>query len=148
MVTRSLAAALAVGFADRREGSRCDGEGTRRLEGLATTQEWRRVYREINEFEHMLIDSGVRLVKLFLHITPSEQARRFRDRWKLSYEGFRNRAHWVGMRAAIEDMIAVTTTNSAPWHLIPANNKAFVRIAAFRILVDRLGKNVPLEPRP
>jgi polyphosphate kinase 2 (PPK2 family) len=126
-----------------------------RVEGLATTQEWRRAYREINEFEHMLVDSGVRLVKLFLHITPNEQARRFRDRlinpvkrWKLSYEDFRNRARWSEYEAAIEDMMAETTTNTAPWHLIPANNKAFGRIAAFRILVDRLGKNVPLEPRP
>jgi AMP-polyphosphate phosphotransferase len=126
-----------------------------RVEGLATTEEWRRAYREINEFEHMLVDSGVRLVKLFLHITPDEQARRFRDRlidpvkrWKLSYEDFRNRAQWCEYEAAIEDMMAETTTKAAPWHLIPANNKPFGRIAAFRILVDRLGKNVPLEPRP
>jgi AMP-polyphosphate phosphotransferase len=51
-----------------------------RVEGLATNKEWRRAYREINEFERMLIDSRVRLVKLFLHITPEEQVRRFRDR--------------------------------------------------------------------
>ena len=69
-----------------------------RVEGLATEAEWRRAYREINEFERVLTDSGVRLVKLFLHITSKEQARRFRDRlinslkrWKLSYEDFRNR---------------------------------------------------------
>ncbi|HLN08199.1 MAG TPA: polyphosphate kinase, partial [Xanthobacteraceae bacterium] len=51
-----------------------------RVEGLATTTEWRRAYREINEFEQMLVESGTRLVKLFLHITPDEQVRRFRDR--------------------------------------------------------------------
>jgi AMP-polyphosphate phosphotransferase len=66
-----------------------------RVEGFATNKEWRRAYREINEFERMLVDSGIRLVKLFLHITPDEQLRRFRDRlidpvkrWKLSYEDF------------------------------------------------------------
>jgi len=50
--------------------------------------------------------------------------------------------------AAIEDMMEETTTKFAPWHLIPGNDKPFSRIAAFRILADRLGKDVPLEPRP
>jgi AMP-polyphosphate phosphotransferase len=126
-----------------------------RVEGFATTKEWRRAYREINEFEHVLIDSGIRLVKLFLHITPDEQVRRFRERlfnplkrWKLSYEDFRNRARWSEYETAIEDMMEETATKAAPWYLIPANNKPFGRIAALRILVDRLGKDVPLEPRP
>jgi polyphosphate kinase 2 (PPK2 family) len=126
-----------------------------RVEGLATTKEWRRAYREINEFERMLIDSGIRLVKLFLHITPDEQERRFRDRlidpvkrWKLSYEDFRNRARWSDYETAIEDMMEETSTKAAPWHLIPANNKPYGRIAAFRILADTLGKDVSLEPRP
>jgi polyphosphate kinase 2 (PPK2 family) len=126
-----------------------------RVEGLATDKEWRRAYREINEFERMLVDSGVRVVKLFLHITPDEQVRRFRDRlidplkrWKLSYEDFRNRARWSDYETAIEDMMEETATKHAPWHLIPANDKPYGRIAALRILVDRLSKNVPLEPRP
>jgi AMP-polyphosphate phosphotransferase len=126
-----------------------------RVEGFATEKEWRRAYREINEFELMLSDSGIRLVKLFLHITPDDQIRRFRDRlfepvkrWKLSYEDFRNRARWSDYEMAIEDMIEETATKHAPWHLIPANNKPFGRIAAFRILADRLGMDVSLEPRP
>jgi AMP-polyphosphate phosphotransferase len=126
-----------------------------RVEGFATAKEWQRAYREINEFERTLVDSGVRLVKLFLHITPDEQVRRFRDRlidplkrWKLSYEDFRNRARWSDYETAIEDMMDETSTKHAPWYLIPANNKPYGRIAALRILVDRLGKNVPLEPRP
>jgi len=126
-----------------------------RVEGFATTGEWRRAYREINEFERMLVDSGVRLVKLFLHITADEQLRRFRDRlikplkrWKLTYEDFRNRARWSDYETAIEDMMAQTSTKDAPWHLIPANDKPYGRIAALRILVDRLGNGVALEPRP
>ena len=124
-----------------------------RVEGIATKREWRRAYREINEFELMIVDSGIRLVKLFLHITPQEQERRFRDRlfnpvkrWKLSYEDFRNRARWSDYETAIEDMMEETSTGSAPWHLIPANNKPFGRIAVFRILADRLGDGVRLEP--
>ncbi len=126
-----------------------------RVEGFATKKEWRRAYREIDEFELMLIDSGVRLVKLFLHITQDEQERRFRDRlfnpvkrWKLSYEDFRNRARWSDYETAIEDMMEETSTEHAPWYLIPANNKPYGRIAALRIIADRLGKDVPLEPRP
>ena len=63
--------------------------------------EWQRAYDEINDFERMLLADGTRLVKLFLHITPEEQLRRFRarltdplKRWKLSYEDFRNRGRW------------------------------------------------------
>jgi AMP-polyphosphate phosphotransferase len=126
-----------------------------RVEGFATEAEWRRAYREINEFERILTDSGVRLIKLFLHITPGEQVRRFRDRlinplkrWKLSYEDFRNRARWSDYVVAIEDMLEETSTKLAPWYLIPANDKPFGRIASFRIPADRLGKGVSPEPRP
>jgi polyphosphate kinase 2 (PPK2 family) len=125
-----------------------------RVEGLASKKEWRRAYREINEFELMLINSGIRLVKLFLHITPDEQERRFRDRllnpvkrWKLSYEDFRNRSRWADYEMAIEAMMEETSTDYAPWHLVPTNNKPYGRIAVFRILADRLGKDVDLEPR-
>src|SRR5215469_10605338 len=126
-----------------------------RVEGLATEAEWRRAYREINEFERVLTDSGVRLVKLFLHITSKEQARRFRDRlinplkrWKLSYEDFHNRTRRADYVVAIEDMLEETSTKFAPWYLIPANDKPFGRITAFRVIADRLGKGVSLKPRP
>jgi polyphosphate kinase 2 (PPK2 family) len=126
-----------------------------RVEGFATKAEWQRAYREINEFERVLSDSGVRLIKIFLHIASDEQVRRFRDRlvnplkrWKLSYEDFRNRARWSDYVVAIEDMLEETSTKLAPWYLIPANDKPFSRIAAFRILADRLGKGVSLKPRP
>jgi polyphosphate kinase 2 (PPK2 family) len=126
-----------------------------RVEGFAAEEEWRRAYREINEFERMLIDSGVRLVKVFLHITADEQLKRFRSRltdpvkrWKLSYEDFRNRARWSDYETAIEDMMEKTSTKHAPWHLVPANNKPFGRVAVFRILKERLGEGVSLEPRP
>ena len=126
-----------------------------RVEQLATLQEWKRAYREINEFEGTLIADGVRLVKVFLHITPDEQIRRFKDRltnprkrWRLSYEDFRNRGRWKDYEVAIEDMIAKTSTKRARWYLVPANNKPFARVAAFSILADQLGKGVSLEPRP
>ena len=68
-------------------------------------------------------------------------------RWKLSYEDFRNHGRWKDYEAAIEDMAETTSTKRAPWHLVPANDKPFGRLAAFRIIADRLSKNVALEPR-
>jgi polyphosphate kinase 2 (PPK2 family) len=126
-----------------------------RVEAYACPAEWQRAYDEINEFERMLLADGARLVKLFMHITPEEQMRRFRHRltdplkrWKLSYEDFRNRLRWQDYEAAIEDMVEKTSTRRAPWHLVPANNKPFGRLAAFRVIADRLSKGVDLDPRP
>src|SRR5271169_991555 len=126
-----------------------------RVEGFATKREWRRGYDEINQFERLLIEDGVRIAKIFLHISAGEQIRRFKDRmanplkrWKLSYEDFRNRERWADYEAAIEDMMEETSTKWAPWYLVPGNDKLFGRLAAFKILIARLGKGVSLEPRP
>lgn len=126
-----------------------------RVEGLATVREWRRGYEDINQFERLLVEDGIRIVKIFLHISPGEQIRRFKDRvtnplkrWKLSYEDFRNRERWADYEVAIEDMMEETSTKRAPWYLVPANDKLFGRLAAFKILITRLGKGVSLEPRP
>ena len=125
-----------------------------RVEGYATSAEWRRAYNEINGFERMLLDDGTRLVKIFLHITPEEQLKRFRarltdplKRWKLSYEDFRNRGRWNEYEAAVEDMMERTSIDRAPWHLVPANNKPFGRLSTFRIIADLLSAGIDLEPR-
>ena len=94
-------------------------------------------------------------MKCFLHITPAEQVRRFKDRltnllkrWKLSYEDLRNRSRWTDYEVAIEDIMEKTSTRNAPWYLIPANDKSYGRLAALTIFIDRLGEGLPLEPRP
>ncbi len=126
-----------------------------RVEGFATASEWQRAYREINEFERMLCDDGVRLIKIFLHITPDEQVKRFKDRlsdplkrWKLSYEDFRNRTRWSDYETAIEAMFEETSHKHSPWYLLPANNKPYARLAAFEILIDRMGAGLSLDPCP
>jgi AMP-polyphosphate phosphotransferase len=126
-----------------------------RVEGFATKREWRRAYEEINQFERLLVKDGIRIVKIFLDISQGEQIRRFKDRvtdplkrWKLSYEDFRNRERWADYELAIEDMMDETSNKLAPWYLVPANDKPFGRLAAFTILIARLGKGVSLEPRP
>jgi len=103
----------------------------------------------------MMIADGIRIAKCFLHITPAEQVRRFKDRltnplkwWKLSYEDFRNRSRWADYESAIEDMMEKTSVKQAPWYLVPTNDKLYGRIAVFTILVEILGKELSLKPRP
>lgn len=124
-----------------------------RVEGFASKSEWRRAYGEINEFERMLSDDGVRLVKIFLHITPDEQLARFRarfrdpfKRWKLSEEDLRNRAKWEAHETAANEMFEKTSTEAHPWDVIPANNKHHARIKAIGTIVDQLSQGVDMQP--
>jgi hypothetical protein len=126
-----------------------------RVEGLARPKEWRRAYDEINAFEKMLVDDGVRLVKLFLHISDDEQLRRFHERittptkhWKISAEDIRNRARRLDYLAALDDMFALTSTAAAPWHVVPAEYKWFARVALAKTVVKALGKGLKLGPPP
>lgn len=126
-----------------------------RVEELTPEHRWRAAYDEINDFERLIRDDGIRIVKLFFHITPEEQLARFEERlrnplkrWKLTYEDFRNRTRWDEYETAIDEMFARTSTPGAPWHVIPANNKKFARLEAMRIILDTLGEGVHLGPRP
>ena len=126
-----------------------------RVEGLACRDEWSRAYREINEFERMLSDDGARIVKIFLHISAKEQLRRFErrlnnpmKRWKLTYEDFRNRDRRPDYAAAVEEMVKRTATAIAPWHVVPADDKRYARIAALELITAALGKGVDLSPQP
>jgi hypothetical protein len=69
-------------------------------------------------------------------------------RWKLSYEDFGNRSRRTEYEVAIEDMMEKTSTENAPWHLVPTNDKPYRRLASFTILIERLGEGLSLEPRP
>lgn len=124
-----------------------------RVEGLASPAEWRRACDEINEFERLLVDDGVRIVKLFLHITPEEQLERFRKRlidpykrWKQSEEDLRNRTRWRDYEAAIEEMFDRTSTTLAPWHATAANSKDYARMRVLEVINDRLSAGLVIEP--
>lgn len=126
-----------------------------RVEGFAKTAEWRRAYEEIRDFERMLTDDGIRILKVFLHITPEEQARRFIDRlrnpeknWKLSEDDFRNRSRWKDYVVAAEDMFAETDTPNAPWFPIAGNVKEQARIDVLRTVTDWLADEYDLSPPP
>lgn len=124
-----------------------------RIEHLTPEDRWRAAYREINDFERMLIDDGTRVIKLFFHISQDEQMRRFTERltnplkrWKLTFEDFRNREKWHVAEIAVNDMLARTSTDVAPWHVIPANNKKYTRIKAMKAIVKAFSNDVDLCP--
>jgi len=126
-----------------------------RVEGYAEKADWQRAYSEIVAFEKMLLDDGVRIVKLFLHISPAEQKKRFverlRDplkRWKLSYEDLRNREKWPHYEAAVEEMVRRTSTARAPWTALSSEQKKAGRIKALSTIVEALSDGVDLSPRP
>lgn len=126
-----------------------------RIEGLASNPEWQRAYQEINEFERMLIDDGVHLIKFFLHITPEEQLKRFELRltnpvkqWKLTEDDIRNRLKWDDYSTAIDDMFQHTSTIAAPWNTIAANHKWSMRVAVMTCLNKQLIKGVDITPPP
>ena len=103
----------------------------------------------------MLVNDGVRLVKLFLHTSDGEQLRRFQERiasptkrWKMSAEDIRNRAHRRDYLVALDEMFARTSTAAAPWHVVPAEYKWFARVAVAKTAVKALGKGIALGPPP
>jgi len=116
-----------------------------RVEGFAKEIEWRRAYAEINDFEDQLIDHGIVLVKIWLHISKDEQLIRFKERestpiksWKLTDEDWRNREKWEDYEIAAHDMIQYTSTQQAPWEIIAGNNKHYARIQVLKTIIERL----------
>jgi len=120
-----------------------------RVEGFCNEDEWRRAYREINEFEAHLASFNVVLCKFWLHVTKEEQLRRFKSRevdpfrsYKLTEEDWRNRAKWKEYNEAVEDMLQHTSTPYAPWTVVEANNKQFARVKVVRTIVDAIEKQI------
>lgn len=112
-----------------------------RVEKLCSTDDWRRAYSEINDFEEQLRGTNALILKFWLSISEEEQLRRFRRRENLAYkrykitpEDWRNRAKWLAYEASACEMIERTSTESAPWHLIEANDKRFARIKVLTTL--------------
>jgi PPK2 family polyphosphate:nucleotide phosphotransferase len=112
---------------------------------------WERRYREINHWEQHLADNGFKVVKLFLNLSKEEQRIRFLRRvdlpeknWKFSAADARERQYWDDYQAAFSDMLSHTSTEWAPWYVIPADHKWFARICASSILAHTL---LDVDPR-
>jgi polyphosphate kinase 2 (PPK2 family) len=124
-----------------------------RVEGFCTEAEWKRAYREINEFERGLVDYGMIIAKFWIQISPQEQLRRFEERrhtayksWKLTEEDWRNRAKWDAYEEAVEDMLLRTSTVTAPWTIVEGNDKWYARVKTLKTLVDLLSQELDYEP--
>jgi polyphosphate:AMP phosphotransferase len=116
-----------------------------RVEGFATKDEWMRAYNEINDFEAQLADHGYVVAKFWIQITPEEQLRRFKEREQIAYkqhkitdEDWRNREKWNSYKLAINDMVTRTSTQEAPWTLVPGNDKKFARIEILKTISKAL----------
>ena len=115
------------------------------IEGFCNSEEYERAFNEINNFEKHLTNSGMKIIKFFIHISPDEQLKRFYDRknnplkaWKLTDEDFRNREKWDEYVYAIERMIENTSTPYAPWHIIAGDSKKYARIEVQKTVINEL----------
>jgi PPK2 family polyphosphate:nucleotide phosphotransferase len=116
-----------------------------RVHKLVPEKVWKSRYDRINEFEHLLVENHVVLLKFFLHISKEEQKRRFELRkdepnknWKISPADSREREFWDDYQAAYQDALEKCSTRYAPWYVIPANKKWFRNLAVSQIIVDAL----------
>ena len=120
-----------------------------RIEKLTPDVDWRRGYAEINEMEKQWSEANMVLAKFWLQIDQEEQARRFKDReenpekeWKITEEDWRNRAKWSDYEAAVNEMIARTNTDYAPWIIVEANSKYYARLKVLETVIDLLEKKL------
>jgi PPK2 family polyphosphate:nucleotide phosphotransferase len=115
----------------------------------------RRRYRHVREFERMLTDEGTTLVKVFLHISRDEQRKRLQarlddptKRWKFRPEDLETRKEWDAYQAAYEDAITETSTDIAPWWIVPGDHKWVRNVAVARLLLDAFRRLDPQFPPP
>lgn len=115
---------------------------------------WERRFREINDWERHLVDNGIHVAKVFLNLSRAEQRRRLLARitdpdknWKLSPADIAERAHWDEYQHAYSQALSNTSTEQAPWHVVPADHKWFARLAVAAIVVDALARIDPQYPR-
>jgi len=116
---------------------------------------WNRRYREINHWERYLADNGIKIVKLFLNLSKEEQRARFLRRidrteknWKFSASDVRERRYWDDYQLAYSDMLTHTSTDWAPWHVLPADHKWVTRICAAAVIAQALIEIDPQYPVP
>jgi PPK2 family polyphosphate:nucleotide phosphotransferase len=126
-----------------------------RVRNLVPFERWNKRYQHINEFEKMLSDEGTTIVKLFLNISKEEQRARLQSRldepdktWKFHLSDLDDRALWDDYQRAYEAMLSKTSTEHAPWYVVPANRKWYRNLVVSNILIQTLEKMDPRYPDP
>jgi PPK2 family polyphosphate:nucleotide phosphotransferase len=126
-----------------------------RVHDIVPKSVWSKRYAQINDFERMIAENGVRVVKFLLYIDKDEQARRFRSRledktknWKFSPADLKEREYWDQYMEAYEDMLHKCSPAHAPWYVIPSNKKWFRNLAVSQILCEELEAMKLKYPKP
>jgi PPK2 family polyphosphate:nucleotide phosphotransferase len=126
-----------------------------RVRGLVADHVWKRRYEHIRGFERLLVDEGTTVLKVFLHLSPEEQAKRLQERidnpmkrWKFRAGDLADRRHWDEFMTAYEDAINETSTKWAPWYVVPADHNWVRNLAVAEILVDAFERLDPKFPEP
>lgn len=124
-----------------------------RVQDIVPESVWRPRYEHINRFEKLLADTGTTILKFYLHISKDEQKERLQDRldrpeknWKFEPGDLIQRKKWDGYREAFEDVFEYTSTDYAPWYVIPADQKWYRNWAIMNILVSTLREMDPQFP--
>jgi PPK2 family polyphosphate:nucleotide phosphotransferase len=126
-----------------------------RVHKLVPKAIWSKRYGQINDFEEMLSENGLKILKFFLYISKDEQKKRFEERitnpeknWKFSLADIEERKYWDDYIDAYEDAISRCSTEYAPWYVIPANKKWFRNLAVSDIIVDTMERMKMRYPKP
>ena len=126
-----------------------------RVHNLEPEARWRNHYREIRDWERMLTDEGVTILKFFLAIDKDTQRQRFQDRvddptksWKFKPGDVAERKFWDDYTAAFEEMLTETSTEFAPWYLVPSNRNWLRNLAISEIVADAIDELNPQYPAP
>ncbi|MDB6031592.1 MAG: polyphosphate:nucleotide phosphotransferase, family [Verrucomicrobiales bacterium] len=126
-----------------------------RVHNLVPKEVWSRRYDQINEFENILTENNVTVLKIFLHISKDEQKRRLDARrqdpeknWKFNPDDLKERKHWDDYTKAYEEALTRCSTKAAPWFVIPADNKWFRNLAVLKIVTQTLEGLKPRYPKP
>lgn len=124
-----------------------------RIEGFCTESDWKRAFREINQFERQLVDFGTILFKFWIHISKEEQLARFESRahdplrkWKLTDEDWRNREKWGVYKQAVDEMLLKTSTLTAPWTIVEGDDKYYARVKILQTLVEKSSTELDYDP--
>ncbi len=118
---------------------------------LLSKNVWQQRYKEINDYEKYLNDNGTVILKFFLHVSKDEQKKRFLERidkksknWKFSDADLKERSFWDEYQKCYQEAISATSKKHAPWFIIPADHKWFMRLAVSEVIVETMSK-LPID---
>jgi PPK2 family polyphosphate:nucleotide phosphotransferase len=125
-----------------------------RVHNLAPGVNWSQRFRQINDFERMLVENGTTIIKCYLHISKDEQRKRLQARiddpkehWKVNPRDHEERKHWDAYRQAFNEAITFCNTEHAPWYIVPSDSKWYRKLVISELMLGALKRLGPKYPR-